>query len=73
MKHFNFIEVREIFFQDSLNLTILLVKSTQFGDICSLLEQKETEISITRFSTVEIPPPTHHCLLQKWFLGREWD
>lgn len=48
MKHLNFIKVREIFYQESLHLTILLVKNTQSQDICSLLELK-TELSIISF------------------------
>lgn len=38
MKHFHLIKVIEIFYQESLHLTILLVKNTQSRDICSLLE-----------------------------------
>lgn len=64
MKHFNFIKVREIFYQESLHLTILLVKNTQSHDICSLLEWKETEMSIIRFPRVEISPPTHLCITE---------
>lgn len=69
MKYFRFINMREIFYQESLHLTILLVKNTQSQDICSLLEWKGTEMSIVRFSRVEISPPTHLCVIEMKYIS----